>query len=145
VEAAFLRSDACAALIGTGVHIARPYAVQLEPCDEAPLSSRFSLLLEDFAHTGGWSQHNFFTAPQMHAVLGTCARMHGFFWPSSAARDPTSTMAKEMDTAVWPAGAYWQPSMQAATQFDDIVAKWPQFCDQVRVPAAQRTGEKERE
>ena len=65
VEAAYLRSAACAALIATGVHIARPYAVQLEPCDESPLASRFSLLLEDFVPTDGWNQENFFTLPQV--------------------------------------------------------------------------------
>jgi hypothetical protein len=63
---------------------------------------------------------------QMRAALSTCARMHAFFWPGAAAREPDSDMSKEMEAAVWPAGTYWHPAKQAATQIDDIPARCEQ-------------------
>eukprot|EP00282_Hemiselmis_andersenii_P010721 CAMPEP_0114147678 /NCGR_PEP_ID=MMETSP0043_2-20121206/21228_1 /TAXON_ID=464988 /ORGANISM="Hemiselmis andersenii, Strain CCMP644" /LENGTH=63 /DNA_ID=CAMNT_0001242219 /DNA_START=11 /DNA_END=202 /DNA_ORIENTATION=+ len=45
VEASFLGSKACAALEGVGVAVARAYAVQMEPCEEDLIESKFAMLL----------------------------------------------------------------------------------------------------
>ena len=61
VEASFLGSRAAAALRGNEegaavVTLPRAYAVTLRPCAEAPIDSKFALLLSDFRQEDGWRQ-----------------------------------------------------------------------------------------
>ena len=133
VEATFLGSAACEALVNAGVPVARAYAVDLRPCAADPLESRFGLLLEEFRREDGWSQHWLCNAAQARAALAGLAKLHAFFWEGSKfwaeaeGGGEGAAACEELTAAVWPSGAYWQPSMQPAEQLTELVAKhWPE-------------------
>ena len=124
VEAAFLGSHACRALVDAGVPVARAFSVEMEPCVADPIESRFALLLEDFAPGDGWGQHRLLDAAQARATLSVYASLHAFFWDNSAFWRAGGAAAAELEAAVWPSGGYWQPAMQPEEQMDGVAAAW---------------------
>lgn len=131
VEASFLGSAACEALVESGVPVARAYAVDLRPCEHDPIESRFGLLLQEFRESDGWSQSWLLDERQAHAALAGLAKMHAYFWENSAFwRTASQETQDELTSSVWPSGAYWQPSMQPAEQLTTLVAEhWPMHCE----------------
>ena len=139
VEARFLGSRACAQLGATAaVRLPRARHVDLRANEAAPIESRFALLLEDFGPADGWRQEGMLSADAATASLATLARLHAFFWHGSdfwrqdgggkdaAAAAAASAAQQELRDAVWPAGGYWQPSMQPAEQLTQLDAKYRQ-------------------
>ena len=124
VENAFLGSRACQALVDAGIPVARAFSVEMAPCVDDPIESRFALLLEDFAPGDGWGQHRLLNADQAKSTLSAFAKLHGFFWDNSAFWQAGSEAAEELEAAVWPSGGYWQPAMQPAEQMDEVAAMW---------------------
>ena len=124
VENAFLGSRACQALVDAGIPVARAFSVEMAPCVDDPIESRFALLLEDFAPGDGWGQHRLLNADQAKATLSAFAKLHGFFWDNSAFWRAGGAAAEELEAAVWPSGGYWQPAMQPAEQMDEVAAMW---------------------
>ena len=128
VEAAFLGSTACAELIEAGhaakVHVPKAFAVDLQPCDASPLESRFALLLQDFGAEDGWAQRGLLNEDEARAALTCLGRFHAFFWEGSSFWRRGNPATSELEAAVWPAGGYWQPSMQPASQFSELATKW---------------------
>lgn len=47
--------------------------------------------------------------------------MHAHFWEGSRFWTEDAAAAEELERAVWPSGAYWQPSMQPASQMKEVV------------------------
>lgn len=121
VEANFLSSHACAALIDEGgVHVARPYAVLSQPCLRDPIEGRFALLLEDLG-AGAWQKQPWLLdGTQAKASLAGLARLHAFFWEGSA----FWAQGGSLEGAVWPSGGYWQPSMQGGGEYEMIEERW---------------------
>lgn len=139
VEARFLGSAASAQLGATaGVRLPRARHVDLRANEAAPIESRFSLLLDDFSPTDGWRQEGMLSLDAATASLATLARLHAFFWDGSdfwrqgndgkdaAAAAAAAAAQRELHDAVWPAGGYWQPSMQPAEQLTQLDAKYRQ-------------------
>jgi len=124
VEAGLLGSRAAVQLTNAGVRVPRAYAVDLQPCDEDPIESRFALLLSDFAPEDGWYQKGLLGDGDSRAALSTLARFHGFFWSRSDFWRSGKAACAELEATVWPAGGYWQPSMQPASQLDELSLKW---------------------
>ncbi len=124
VEVGFLGSAACRELGAAGVPVPRAFAACLEPCAGDLIESRFSVLLEDFSPEDGWSQGLFVTPEQAPTALAALARMHAFFWEGSAFWRRGGSPAMELEAAVWPSGAYWQPDMQPPEQMDEVASKW---------------------
>ena len=124
VEVGFLGSAACRELGAAGVPVPRAFAACLEPCAGDLIESRFSVLLEDFSPEDGWSQGLFVTPEQAPTALAALARMHAFFWEGSAFWRRGGSPATELEAAVWPSGAYWQPDMQPPEQMDEVASKW---------------------
>jgi hypothetical protein len=51
--------------------------------------------------------------------------MHATFTAAaSAARDDRGALQASLERAVWPAGAYWQPDMQPASQMTTVASTW---------------------
>lgn len=125
VEAGFLGSRGCEALVAAGAQVPKAYHVQLQPSAAAPIDSRFTSLLSDFSPADGWTQEGVLGEQQLHASLRELARLHAFFWDGSRFYQDAEA-AKELEAAVWPAGGYWQPSMQTADQFDALADKYTQ-------------------
>eukprot|EP00929_Paragymnodinium_shiwhaense_P049312 TRINITY_DN24880_c0_g1_i3.p1 TRINITY_DN24880_c0_g1~~TRINITY_DN24880_c0_g1_i3.p1 ORF type:complete len:842 (+),score=162.18 TRINITY_DN24880_c0_g1_i3:62-2587(+) len=126
VEARFLGSSACAQLVSAGVKVARAYFVDLRPCEENPIESRFSMLLQDFSPEDGWHQTGMFGPSEARSALLTLARFHAFFWTGSNFWKGPAAEVSQLEAAIWPAGGYWQPSMQQEEQFSDLAGKWTQ-------------------
>ena len=130
VEAGFLGSAACEALVEAGVPVARAFAVDLRPCERDPIESRFAMLLQEFRADEGWAQHWLCKPQQARAALAGLAKLHAFFWEGSAfwrADADGGAACDELRSAVWPSGCYWQPSMQPAEQLTTLVAHhWPE-------------------
>jgi len=124
VEVGFLGSAACRELSAAGVPVPQAFAAQLEPCSSDLIESRFSVLLEDFSPEDGWHQGLFVTPDQAPTALAALARVHGFFWEGSAFWRRGGAPVEELEAAVWPSGAYWQPDMQPPEQMDEVAAKW---------------------
>ena len=129
VEASFLGSEACAMLVRAGVPVARAYAVDMRPDEEAPIESRFAMLLEEFRAEDGWKQHWLLDPDQAKASLAGLAKLHAFFWDGSSFWKDHPEEAKALEAAVWPSGAYWQPEMQSPEQLTTgINDHWPTHC-----------------
>ena len=126
VEAAFLASsEVTSALANAGVRVPRCFHADLRPCPSDPIESSFALVLEDFAPAQGWHQEKLLNPAQARAVLSTLARMHATFThAASAARGDNGKLQHKLASAVWPAGAYWQPKMQPADQMITVAAIW---------------------
>ena len=122
VEAAFLKSAACAQLASAGVRVPLAYHADLRPDDTAPIESKFALLLTDYSPADGWSQCGMLGGTEVRSALAVLARMHAHFWPT-APFWKDARAASELEAAVWPAGAYWQPSMQPAEQWSQLAEK----------------------
>lgn len=133
VEAAFLAAaPVAAALADAGVRVPRCFAADLRPSADAPIESKFALLLEDYAPAQGWRQERLLSPSQARATLSALARMHALFTPAAIRRRAeTANVAFDeeplyaaVEAAVWPAGAYWQPAMQPASQMTELAATW---------------------
>ena len=122
IEAAFLNSAACKHLAAkVGVAVPTAYHVDLRPDDLAPIESRFSMLLADFAPRDGWAQSGLLGEAELKAALTSLAKLHGSFWQGSDYMRGGGTA--ELEACVWPAGGYWQPSMQPTDQWSDLDGK----------------------
>ena len=119
VEAAFLGSRACAALAQSGVRVPVAFHVDQRPRADSPIDSKFAMLLSDFDPADGWRQEGALTTAQVRQTLATLARFHAFFW-SGAGVWKDASAAAELESAVWAAGGYWQPSMQTEEQFTQL-------------------------
>ena len=126
VEAAFLAcSEVISALAAANVRVPRCFRAELRPNAEDPIESAFALVLEDFAPNNGWHQERLLDPAQARATLSTLARMHATFTAAaSAARNDRGALLASLERAVWPAGAYWQPDMQPASQMTTVAAIW---------------------
>ncbi|KAK3249234.1 hypothetical protein CYMTET_41330 [Cymbomonas tetramitiformis] len=125
VEAAWLGSAACAGLIGAGVHVPRAFSIDTRRSPEAPLHAAFSMLLEDFAEEDGWQQAGLLGEAEAEETLSLLARMHAYFWAGSDFwQSDAGAAGKDLEAAVWPCGAYWQPSMQPSEQMSEVAHSW---------------------
>ena len=127
VEAALLGSSACTqlsnALGPSGVHVARAYASELLPCEDELIESKFSMLLHDFSPSDGWRQSGMLSSDEAASALRALARFHAFFWDGANVwRD--ADVARELEAALWPAGGYWQPSMQPEKQWTELARSY---------------------
>lgn len=124
VEAGFLGSAACSQLGARGgVHVTRALHSELRPCDEEPIESKFAMLLQDFSPADGWRQSGMLAPAEARGALSTLARLHAFFWPGARFWEDEAA-GRELEAAVWPAGGYWQPSMQPAEQWDSLAERF---------------------
>ena len=122
VEAAWLKSRAAKlAHTRAGIRVPRAYRVEAQPAAE-PIESRFSLLVEDFHPDDGWYQSGFYNLDEARSSLSAFARLHAFYWSGSKALDGEARA--ELENAVWPSGAYWQPCMQTEDQFTQLASHW---------------------
>ena len=133
VEAAFLAAaPVAAALADAGVRVPRCFAADLRPSADAPIESKFALLLEDYAPAQGWRQERLLSPSQARATLSALARMHALFTPAAIRRRAeTANVAFDeeplyaaVEAACRLAGAYWQPAMQPASQMTELAATW---------------------
>lgn len=125
VQTSFLASKACKRVIEeTGLRIPKCYDAKLEPNDENPIVSKFSVLLEDFAPSDGWSQRWLLrSADECESTLTALARMHAFFWSGSAFWDDADA-ATELEGGVWESASYTQPKLQTLNQCRDVAKGW---------------------
>jgi len=123
VEAAFLASAACRELVAAGVAAPVAHAVDLRPSADDPVESRFSLLLSDFSPDDGWGQRSLLSEGEARASLTALAKLHAYFWAGSSFWQRGGAAAAEVEAAVWPAGCYWQPSMQPDDQWSALADK----------------------
>ena len=125
VEASFLRSAAARRLATSGVRLSCALHVELRPSRQSPIESKFAMVLEDFSPADGWTQLGLLGLREERAALSTLARLHAYFWHGSAFwRESSTTERSELIAAVWPAGGYWQPSMQPAAQFEQLAEQY---------------------
>ena len=126
VEAAFLACfEVTSALAAANVRVPRCFSAELRPDAADPIESAFALVLEDFAPANGWHQERLLNPAQARATLSTLARMHATFTAAaSAARNDRGALLALLERAVWPAGAYWQPDMQPASQMTTVASTW---------------------
>lgn len=126
VEAAFLAcAEVTSALAAANVRVPRCFGAELRPDAADPIESAFALVLEDFAPNNGWHQERLLDPAQARATLSALARMHATFTAAaSAARDDRGALQASLERAVWPAGAYWQPDMQPASQMTTVASTW---------------------
>jgi 3'-phosphoadenosine 5'-phosphosulfate (PAPS) 3'-phosphatase len=139
VEARFLASsEVTSALAKANVRVPRCFHAALRPCAEDPIESAFALVLEDFAPKQGWHQEKLLNPSQARATLSALARMHATFTSAaSRARGDDGALQVELENAVWPAGAYWQPGMQPKSQMTTLAATWRE----THVPAFREASE----
>ncbi|KAL9184503.1 hypothetical protein ACHAXT_012473 [Thalassiosira profunda] len=125
VESSFLASKACKQVIETaGLRIPKCYDAELQPNDAEPIESKFSVLLEDFAPTDGWTQRWLLRdEEETKATLTVLAKMHAFFWNGSSFWKD-SEAAKELEEGVWESAGYVQPNLQTLNQCKDVAAGW---------------------
>ena len=126
VEAAFLAcGEVTSQLAAADVRVPRCFHAELRPCPEDPIESAFALVLEDFAPGQGWHQDRLLNPSQARATLSTLARMHATFTSAASdARGDDGELQNTLASAVWPAGAYWQPDMQPASQMTTVAQTW---------------------
>ena len=126
VEAAFLASsEVTSALAAANVRVPRCFGAELRPDAADPIESAFALVLEDFAPNNGWHQERLLDPAQARATLSALARMHATCTAAAtAARADDGAFRASLERAVWPAGAYWQPDMQPASQMTTVAATW---------------------
>ena len=124
VEAAFLSWRGCARLIESGVPIARPLHIERRVVEGEPLECGFAMLMEEFSADDGWVQAGQLDAPAAAAALRSLARLHAFFWGGSTWQATDEAAVRELESAVWPAGGHWQPSMQPEEQWTQLAEKW---------------------
>ncbi len=126
VEAAFLASsEVTSALAAANVRVPRCFGAELRPDAADPIESAFALVLEDFAPANGWHQERLLNPAQARATLSALARMHATCTAAAtAARADDGAFRASLERAVWPAGAYWQPDMQPASQMTTVAATW---------------------
>lgn len=125
VETSFLASEACSSVIEkAGLSIPKCYDATLLPDDSIPLESKFSVLLEDFSPSDGWSQRWLLDSEEeCRATLTTFAKMHGFFWSGSSFWNDTDA-AKELEAGVWESASYVQPKLQTLNQCENVAKGW---------------------
>ncbi|KAL7491265.1 hypothetical protein ACHAWT_000664, partial [Skeletonema menzelii] len=125
VETSFLSSKACKAVIETaGLHIPKCYDANLEPNDANPIESKFSVLLEDFSPSDGWSQRWLLEDEnEIYATLTTFAKLHAFFWHGSSFWNDQEA-AKELESGVWESASYVQPKLQTLNQCRNVAKGW---------------------
>ena len=81
-----------------------------------PPCARGRLVHPALSVSNGRSQAGELDASEAAAALRSLAKLHGFFWAGSTFWREGGEEAAEMAAAVWPSGAYWQPSMQPSSQ-----------------------------
>jgi len=125
VETSFLASKACKEVIEkAGLRIPKCYDAQLMPNDSNPIESKFSVLLEDFRPSDGWSQRWLLQSEdECKSTLTTLAKMHAFFWQGSSFWDDGDA-AKELEDGVWESASYVQPTLQTLNQCNDVAKGW---------------------
>ncbi|KAL7531647.1 hypothetical protein ACHAXR_004149 [Thalassiosira sp. AJA248-18] len=125
VETSFLASKACKEVIEkAGLRIPKCYDAKLRPNDSNPIESKFSVLLEDFAPSDGWSQRWLLRSDEeSKATLTVLAKMHAFFWYGSKFWDDGDA-AKELEDGVWESASYVQPKLQTLNQCKDVAQGW---------------------
>ena len=123
VESAFLSSNAARALHSAGVGVPRCYASAFQLNKNSSVDSKFALCLEDFSPEDGWYQEKSLNLAQAKSAVIALARMHAFFLPDANYLKESEENIRELESAVWRSGTYWQPSMQT---MDEQVANLPQ-------------------
>lgn len=125
VETSFLASKACQQVVEkAGLRIPKCYAAQLAPNEDNPIESKFSVLLEDFSPSDGWSQRWLLQSEdEAKFTLTTLAKMHAFFWNGSAFWDDKDAAA-ELENGVWDSASYVQPKLQTLNQCKDVAKGW---------------------
>ena len=123
VESAFLSSNAARALHSAGVGVPRCYASAFQLNENSSVDSKFALCLEDFSPEDGWYQEKSLNLAQAKGAVIALARMHAFFLPDANYLKESEENIRELESAVWRSGTYWQPSMQT---MDEQVANLPQ-------------------
>ena len=125
VETSFLSSKACKEVIETaGLHIPKCYDASLEPNDDNPIESKFSVLLEDLSPSDGWSQRWLLEDEnEIHATLTTFAKLHAFFWHGSSFWKDQEA-ANELESGVWESASYVQPKLQTLNQCRNVAKGW---------------------
>lgn len=126
VETSFLSSKACKAVIETaGLHIPKCYDANLQPNDLNPIESKFSVLLEDFSPSDGWSQRWLLQdETEIKATLTTFAKLHAFFWSGSSFWNDQEEAAQELEDGVWKSASYTQPKLQTLNQCSNVAKGW---------------------
>lgn len=127
VETSFLASKACKQVIEkAGLRIPKCYDAQLMPNDSNPIESKFSVLLEDFSPSDGWSQRWLLQSEdECKSTLTTLAKMHAFFWQGSSFwNDDNGDAVKELEEGVWESASYVQPKLQTLNQCTDVAKGW---------------------
>ena len=125
VEAAFLAcAEVTSALAAANVRVPRCFGAELRPDAADPIESAFALVLEDFAPNNGWHQERLLDPAQARATLSALARMHATFTAAASAARGDRAHSASLERAVWPAGAYWQPDMQPASQMTTVASTW---------------------
>ena len=106
------------------MRIPKCYDAKLLPNDEHPIESKFSLLLEDFAPSDGWSQRWLLQSEdEVKATLTTFAKLHAYFWKGSNFYKDTEA-ATELEDGVWESASYVQPKLQTLNQCKDVAKGW---------------------
>jgi len=125
VETSFLASKACTQVITkAGLKIPKCYDANLMPNDSNPIESKFSVLLEDFAPSDGWSQRWLLQSDaEAKATLTVLAKMHAFFWHGSSFWEDGDA-AGELEEGVWESASYVQPKLQTLNQCKDVAKGW---------------------
>ena len=125
VESSFLASKACNSVIEkAGLRIPRCFDAKLRPNDALPIQSKFSVLLEDFSPSSGWSQRWLLQdEDECRATLTTFAKLHAFFWTGSSFWSDKEA-AKELEDGVWESASYTQPQLQTLNQCKDVAKGW---------------------
>jgi len=120
----FLTSQACQDVCEqAGVHIPRCLDAQLQPCQENPIDSKFSFLLEDLSPADGWSQRWLLQdTNECKASLRTLAKIHAFFWNGASFWKDTQA-AQELEDSVWQSASYVQPNRNP-NQCQNVAKKW---------------------
>ena len=125
VETSFLSSKACKSVIETaGLHIPKCFDATLEPNDDSPIKSKFSVLLEDLSPSDGWSQRWLLQdEDECKATLTTFAKLHAFFWHGSSFWKDEEA-AQELEAGVWDSASYTQPKLQTLNQCRNVAKGW---------------------
>jgi len=107
-----------------GLRIPKCYDAKLLPNDANPIESKFSLLLEDFAPSDGWSQRWLLQSEdEVKATLTTFAKLHAFFWEGSTFYNDKEATT-ELESGVWESASYVQPKLQTLNQCQDVAKGW---------------------